>query len=170
MSFDGKVALVTGATSGIGRETAIQFAKAGAKVVLAGRRQQEGDSVANEINSDGGDALFVQTDVTQEDQVKRLVDQTIERFGRLDIAFNNAGVEHGGPVTEFTEDRLVIEVSRCPYPFTREEICRAHTCMEKSLVASLDPELEHHVGCSIPKGDAYCEHILRKKGRTPASE
>jgi NAD(P)-dependent dehydrogenase (short-subunit alcohol dehydrogenase family) len=104
MNFDGKVALVTGGTSGIGRETAIEFAKAGAKVVLAGRRQQEGAAVVDEIKSVGGDAHFVQTDISNEDQVKRLVDETVERFGRLDIAFNNAGVEHGGPVTEFTED------------------------------------------------------------------
>ena len=103
MSFNGKVVLVTGGTSGIGRETAIQFSKAGANVVLAGRRREQGEAVAAEIN-DGGDAHFVQTDVTQEDQVRRLVDETVERYGRLDIAFNNAGIEHGGPVTEFTEE------------------------------------------------------------------
>ena len=98
MSFNGKVVLVTGGTSGIGRETAIQFSKAGANVVLAGRRTEQGEAVAAEIN-DGGDAQFVQTDVTQEDQVRRLVEETVERYGRLDIAFNNAGIEHGGPVT-----------------------------------------------------------------------
>ncbi len=103
MSFDGKVALVTGGTSGIGRETAIQFAKAGARVVLAGRRVEAGEAAVNEITSSGGEAHFVQTDVTKEDQVKSLVEETVRRFGRLDIAFNNAGIEHGGPVTEFTE-------------------------------------------------------------------
>jgi NAD(P)-dependent dehydrogenase (short-subunit alcohol dehydrogenase family) len=103
MSFNGKVVLVTGGTSGIGRETANQFASAGAKVVVAGRRQEEGEAVAAEIVSAGGEAHFVQTDVTKEDQVERLVAETVDRFGRLDIAFNNAGVEHGGPTTEVTE-------------------------------------------------------------------
>ena len=104
MSFQGKVVLVTGATSGIGRETAKQFAQAGAQVVLAGRREERGAAVVDEIKSAGGDAHFVQTDISDEQQVKHLIDATIERYGRLDIAFNNAGVEHGGPVTEFAED------------------------------------------------------------------
>ena len=113
MSLNGKVALVTGGTSGIGRETAIAMAGAGAKVVLAGRRQQAGDAVANEIRSAGHDAHFVQTDVTNEDQVKQLVDRTMELYGRLDIAFNNAGIELGAPVTDFKEEdyRLVFDIN-----------------------------------------------------------
>ncbi len=103
MNFNEKVVLVTGGTSGIGRETAKQFASEGAKVIVAGRRQEEGEAVAAEIVSAGGQADFVQTDVTKEDQVERLVAETVDRFGRLDIAFNNAGVEHGGPTTEVTE-------------------------------------------------------------------
>jgi len=63
-------------------------------------------------------------------------------------------------VTEFTEDRLVITVDRCPYPFERDEVCRAHTCMEQALVATLDDRLEYRVGRSIPRGDSCCEHIL----------
>ncbi len=103
MTFNGKVALVTGGTSGIGKETAFQLAKAGAKVVVAGRRPEEGKAVAEEIKSAGGEAIFMQTDVTKEEQVKHLVDETLRIFGRLDIAFNNAGIEQLGPVTEFTE-------------------------------------------------------------------
>lgn len=103
MTFQGKEALMTGGTSGIGKETAIQFAKAGAKVVIAGRRIEEGNAVVDVIKSTGGDALFIQTDVTKEDQVKRLVDETVRQFGRLDIAFNNAGIEQSGPSTEVTE-------------------------------------------------------------------
>lgn len=103
MNFDGKVVLVTGGTSGIGRETSVQFAKAGAQVVLAGRRMEQGEAVVDEIASAGGEARFVQTDVTQEDQVRHLIEETVRHFGRLDVAFNNAGVEQGSPITEFTE-------------------------------------------------------------------
>jgi hypothetical protein len=66
-------------------------------------------------------------------------------------------------VTEYSPDRLVIAVDDCPYPFTRAEICHAHTCMEQALVATLDDSLEYRIGCSIPKGDAYCEHILSRR-------
>jgi len=66
-------------------------------------------------------------------------------------------------VSEYTEDRLVIKVHECPYPFTREEICRAHTCMEESLVTTLDPDLTYRIGRSLPKGDACCEHILSRR-------
>lgn len=63
-------------------------------------------------------------------------------------------------ISEFTGKRLVISVSRCPYPFTIDKICQAHTCMEKALVSTLDDNLRHYVGRSIPNGDPCCEHIL----------
>jgi len=66
-------------------------------------------------------------------------------------------------VTEYTDDRLVITVRECPYPFTREEICRAHTCMEEALVTALDDRLTYRIGRSIPKGDACCEHVLARR-------
>lgn len=66
-------------------------------------------------------------------------------------------------IGEFTKDRLVITVSRCPYPFTRDEICRAHTCMEQALVSTLDDNLDYRIGRSIPQGDSCCEHILCTK-------
>jgi NAD(P)-dependent dehydrogenase (short-subunit alcohol dehydrogenase family) len=91
--LDGKVALVTGATSGIGRETAILFAKAGAKVVVSGRREPEGNETLELIRAAGGDGLFVQTDVSKASEVEALVQKAVEKFGRLDIAFNNAGIE-----------------------------------------------------------------------------
>jgi NAD(P)-dependent dehydrogenase (short-subunit alcohol dehydrogenase family) len=91
--LDGKVALVTGATSGIGRETAILFAKAGAKVVVSGRREPEGNETLDVIRAAGGEGLFVQTDVSKAGEVEALVQKTVEKFGRLDVAFNNAGIE-----------------------------------------------------------------------------
>lgn len=104
-SFTNKVSLVTGATSGIGRATAIAFAQAGAKVVIAGRREEEGADVLREIEKAGGEAFFVKTDVSRESDSAALVAKTVERFGRLDFAFNNAGVDLSiGPITESTED------------------------------------------------------------------
>ena len=102
-SFKGKVALVTGGTSGIGKTTAIEFARAGAKVVLTGRREKEGAQVVAEIKKLGGEAAFVRADVAKDADVKRMVDFTIDKFGRLDIAFNNAGVEWKGPLDQATE-------------------------------------------------------------------
>ena len=102
-TFEGKVALVTGGTSGIGKATAIAFARAGAKVVLTGRREKEGEAVVKEIKKLGGDAAFIRTDIVKDTDVKAMVDFTIEKFGRLDIAFNNAGVEWKGPLDQATE-------------------------------------------------------------------
>jgi NAD(P)H dehydrogenase (quinone) len=101
--FTGKVVLVTGGTSGIGKATAVAFAREGAKVVLSGRREKEGLAVAEEIIKAGGAAHFVQADVAKEADVERLVAATVAKFGRLDVAFNNAGVELLGPLTEATE-------------------------------------------------------------------
>ncbi len=105
MNFDftNKVVLVTGGTSGIGKTTAIAFAKAGAKVVLSGRRAAEGEAVVAEIKASGGAARFVRADVAVEADVQNLIEQTVAAFGRLDIAFNNAGVEWLGPIGSITE-------------------------------------------------------------------
>jgi NAD(P)-dependent dehydrogenase (short-subunit alcohol dehydrogenase family) len=91
--LEGKVALVTGGTSGIGRETAVLFAKAGAKVVVAGRREVEGQESVELVRAVGEDSLFVKTDVSKASEVEGLVQKTVEKFGRLDVAFNNAGTE-----------------------------------------------------------------------------
>src|SRR6266446_6659475 len=90
--FSDKVALVTGGTSGIGKTTATEFARAGAKVVLSGRREKEGASVVAEIQQLGGAAAFIRADVAKDADVKAMVDFTVATYGRLDIAFNNAGV------------------------------------------------------------------------------
>ncbi len=91
--LSGKVALITGGTSGIGRETAVQFAKAGAKVVIAGRREPEGKETVERVRDAGGEGLFVKADVSHAADVEMLVKKTVEQFGRIDIAFNNAGIE-----------------------------------------------------------------------------
>ncbi|MGA2647906.1 MAG: SDR family oxidoreductase [Candidatus Sulfotelmatobacter sp.] len=93
MELEGKVGLVTGGTSGIGRDTAVLFAKAGAKVVVSGRREPEGQETIELIGAAGGDGLFVKADVSKASDVETLIQKAVERFGRLDIAFNNAGIE-----------------------------------------------------------------------------
>ena len=92
-SLAGKVALVTGGTSGIGKAAAVALDEAGAKVVISGRREEEGRAVEQAIEKDGGEALFVRADISREADVKALVDKAVATFGRLDFAFNNAGVE-----------------------------------------------------------------------------
>jgi NAD(P)-dependent dehydrogenase (short-subunit alcohol dehydrogenase family) len=89
----GKVALVTGGTSGIGKATALAFSAAGAKVVFSGRREPEGEDIANLIRNSGAECLFVRSDVASETDVRSLIQKTVESYGRLDIAFNNAGIE-----------------------------------------------------------------------------
>src|SRR5438045_1045552 len=102
-TFEGKVALVTGGTSGIGKATAIAFARAGAKVILTGRREKEGAQVVAGIKKLGADAAFVRADVAKDADVKAMVDFAVNKFGRLDVAFNNAGVEWKGPLDQATE-------------------------------------------------------------------
>ena len=97
------VVLITGALTGIGRAAAIVFAQQGARIVVSGRRDKEGQELVNELKGLGAEALFVRTDVRNDDDVRNLVDQTVKRFGRLDIAVNNAGTEGlPGLVTEQT--------------------------------------------------------------------
>ena len=99
------VILITGALTGIGRATALAFAKEGATVVVSGRREAEGNALEAELRGLGAQAAFVQADVRREGDVRNLVDQTVARFGRLDVAVNNAGTEgKPGPVTDQTPD------------------------------------------------------------------
>jgi NAD(P)-dependent dehydrogenase (short-subunit alcohol dehydrogenase family) len=95
------VVLITGALTGIGRATALAFAREGAHVVVSGRRDDAGQQLAAELRSLGAQAEFLRADVRHEDEVRSLIEQTVERFGRLDVAVNNAGTEGElGPITE----------------------------------------------------------------------
>jgi NAD(P)-dependent dehydrogenase (short-subunit alcohol dehydrogenase family) len=90
--FEGKVVLVTGGTSGIGRATALAFGREGATVVIAGRREHLGAEVVAEITKTGADASYIKTDVRQPEEIDHLFETLLSQYGRLDIAFNNAGV------------------------------------------------------------------------------
>ena len=96
-----KVAIITGGSSGIGRATAVALAKEGVKVVIAGRRAKEGEETVQLVKEAGSDGIFVKTDVTNEDDVRSLVEKTVKTYGRLDYAFNNAGI--GETMTPFVE-------------------------------------------------------------------
>jgi NAD(P)-dependent dehydrogenase (short-subunit alcohol dehydrogenase family) len=105
-SFAGKVAFVTGAGSGIGRTTALAFAREGAHVAVADVTEDANRETARMIEDLGGQVLAVTCDVTQADDVRRAIDATVEAFGRLDIAFNNAGIEHAPTPTDEIDEEL----------------------------------------------------------------
>jgi len=103
MKLDDKVALITGGNSGIGSATAALFAEEGAAVVITGRNLERGEEVAQAINDAGGKAMFIRADVRVAEDCRQAVEQTLERFGRIDVLFNNAGVFHPKTVPECTE-------------------------------------------------------------------
>src|SRR5215208_7107446 len=98
----GKVTIVTGSSSGIGKAIALRFGAEGAKVVVTARRIGLCERTVDQITKAGGEAWAVQTDVTDERQVRQLVEQTVTRYGRLDVLVNNAGMVAGGPLAETT--------------------------------------------------------------------
>lgn len=102
-SFADKIVLITGGSTGIGQATALAFAREGAIIVIAGRRAQVGEKTVALLKAEAGEACFIQADVTVEADVASLIEQIIARYGRLDIAFNNAGSVGGGPITELSE-------------------------------------------------------------------
>jgi NAD(P)-dependent dehydrogenase (short-subunit alcohol dehydrogenase family) len=103
--MNAQVVLITGGLTGIGRATALAFAKEGAQVVVSGRRDEEGQKLVSEIRKAGAEGEFIRADVRSEEDVRNLIDKTVERFGRLDVAVNTAGTEGvPGPVTEQTAD------------------------------------------------------------------
>lgn len=102
--LDGKVALVIGGSTGIGQATAVAFAQAGAKVVIASRGKDRGRETEDLVKQTGVEGLFIETDVSNDSSVRALIDQTVEKFGRIDAAFNNAGIEGKvAPIAETTE-------------------------------------------------------------------
>jgi NAD(P)-dependent dehydrogenase (short-subunit alcohol dehydrogenase family) len=99
--LEGKVVVITGASSGMGEAAARAFAREGAKLVLGARRKTEGEAVAAALTKEGAEAIFVQVDVRKEEEIQNLLDVAVKKFGKIDIAFNNAGTD--GDFTPFTE-------------------------------------------------------------------
>ncbi len=113
--FEGKVAVVTGASSGIGKAAALEFGREGANVVVVARRAPESEEAVRMIKEAGGEAIFVKTDVTQANEVEAMIRKTVDTYGRLDFAFNNAGI-NAPTVAPLAEEReedfdLVIKVN-----------------------------------------------------------
>jgi NAD(P)-dependent dehydrogenase (short-subunit alcohol dehydrogenase family) len=104
MRLEGKVALITGGTSGIGSATAIRFADEGAAVAITGRNVERGEQVVQNIVAKSGEAIFIRSDVRLAADCRDAVDQTLERFGKIDVLFNNAGVFHPKSVPDCTEE------------------------------------------------------------------
>lgn len=126
--FAGKVALVTGGTSGIGRATAEEFARRGARVVIAARRNDMGQAVEASIRAAGGEATFVACDVSKENEVRSLVDGTLDRYGRLDCASNNAAPTPVG--------KLLADVERSDYDYMIDPVLRGvYLCMKFEIPA-----------------------------------
>ena len=101
MKLEGKVAIITGATAGIGRACAILFAKEGAKVVAAGRNKEKGASVVEEIKAAGGEAIFVPTDMKKEEDMDNLIKAAVDTYGKIDILYNNAGIAYSAPLMQY---------------------------------------------------------------------
>jgi NAD(P)-dependent dehydrogenase (short-subunit alcohol dehydrogenase family) len=110
-SMTNKVAITTGSSSGIGRAAAIAFGKAGVKVVVVARRQDKGEETVHLIQSAGSEAIFVQADVTKATDVEAMVAKTMETYGRLDFAFNNAGSGAAGKIIDISESDWDLEIN-----------------------------------------------------------
>ena len=143
MLLKDKVALITGAASGIGKGIALEYAKEGAKIVITGRNEKRGQAVTACILKDGGQAIFLCSDVRKADECRRAVEETVSSFGRLDILFNNAGIFAPKPFLEVTEgeyDRFLDNILKGSF-FTAQAAVKARARRSANIVASV-PELQ----------------------------
>src|SRR5437868_753086 len=142
-----QVVLITGGLTGIGRATALAFAKEGAQVVVSGRRGEEGQKLVSEIRKAGAGAEFIRADVRREEDVRNLIDKTVERFGHLDVAVNAAGTEGvPGPITEQTADSYA-------------------ATFDTNVLGTL-LSMKHELRVMLPQGNGSIVNVSSTYGRT----
>lgn len=150
MKLKDKVAIVTGATSGIGTASAKLFASEGAKVVVVGRNEERGNNVVKEIKDDGGEAFFVKVDMNNRDDMDALFEKTIDKYGKIDILFNNAGMAISGPLEDFKyEDFDNVIHTNLTAPFQMSKKAMPHILKTKGTIlntASISGVVTHSNG------------------------
>ena len=152
------VVLITGALTGIGRATAFAFAQEGARIVVSGRRDDAGEALATELRATGAEAEFIRADVRHEGDVQNLVDKTVARFGRLDVAVNNAGTEgKPGPVTEQTAESYAatFDTNVLGVLFSLKHELRVMTAQKSGSIVNISSTYGHQ-GAAGEIGRASC--------------
>ena len=160
MRLENKVALITGGTSGIGEATAILFAKEGAKVAITGRNEKRGHAVIEQIIQNGGEAVFIRTDVRKSAECQRAVDETLRAFGKLDILFNNAGVFYPHTALDCSEEEWDLQIDiNLKGTFLMSKYALPAMIQQKSGVI-----INNSSGWGIVGGDAGVAYCASKGG------
>jgi NAD(P)-dependent dehydrogenase (short-subunit alcohol dehydrogenase family) len=160
MRLKHKIALITGGTSGIGEATALLFAKEGAKVAITGRNETRGHAITEQILEQGGEAIFIRTDVRHAGECTRAVEETVSRFGRLDILFNNAGVFYPHTTLDCTEEEWDLQMDiNLKGTFLMSKYALPHMIQQGSGVI-----IHNSSGWGIVGGDAAVAYCASKGG------
>src|ERR1700724_2771281 len=145
----GPAVLITAALTGIGRATALAFAREGARIVVSGRHDDKGDALVSELQEIGAEATFIKSDVRHDDEVRALVDETVKQFGRLDVAVNNAGTEgNPGPLTDQTAESYA-------------------ATFDTNVLGTL-LSMKHELRVMLPRGSGSIVNVSSTYGRTGA--
>lgn len=155
--LDNKVAIITGATSGLGRETAKLFAQEGAKVIITGRNEKRGQAVVDDIKQNNGEAYFVQADLGDVSNVDKIIDETIKKYGKIDVLFNNAGLIINKPLEDNAEadfDNMVTVNIKSPFFLTQKAI--PYLLESKGNVIFTASQAGH-----MPSQDSYLYNIVK---------
>jgi NAD(P)-dependent dehydrogenase (short-subunit alcohol dehydrogenase family) len=167
--MESPVVLITGALTGIGRATAFAFARSGARVVVSGRHDEAGGALATELRDAGAQAEFIRADVREDEDVRNLVDRTVARFGRLDVAVNNAGTEgQPGPLTEQTADcyRAVFDTNVLGTMLSLKHELRAMRPQRSGSIVNLSSIVGHK---ALPGAPLYVASKHAVEGLTKAA-